>query len=600
MAPNGVALVDRRPREARPRTDGAIVALHWACAAGLLLSVLTGLRIAADAPDAGALARWLGGVGPQGAVFALHHLAGLAVAAASAGYAAYLARGGLARRLFPSRDKARAMLGRGGRTAWRARNLLVYQLLFALVGLLAATGTALHLDLAPGGAAPALLELHLLAAYALVAATLLHVAAQYAFGAAVPRPPVARARQGLLWLLKMLRPTFARGGATLQVHPAAAAAAVGAAVAVGGGALVADRSTLPTLEIGRVPGEAAPRLDGAGDDPAWAAAGRVRVHTRGGANLPGGASTVEIQAVAAGGAVFLKLVWDDPTRSLKHLPLVKRPDGWRLLHEGYDLEDEDLYYEDKLAVLLSRSPETGGGGTTHLGPKPLLDLPGGLSGRGLHYTTDGSVADMWQWKAVRSGPAGHADDGAFGPPIPPKPEELAGARRYKGGYVTDPGRATYANNFGHEGPGGYGGPLTPVRLPADPGALRGRLGPVDLNPAVSDEAPWLLIEADSVPYSPGADAAIPEGTVIPGVVVGTAGAAAWEGDRADVRSGAAWADGRWTLEVARALDTGSPLDLPLVAGEPLYLWVGVFDHTQTRHSRHMRPVRLVLAPVPQG
>jgi hypothetical protein len=40
--------------------------------------------------------------------------------------------------------------------------------------------------------------------------------------------------------------------------------------------------------------------------------------------------------------------------------------------------------------------------------------------------------------------------------------------------------------------------------------------------------------------------------------------------------------------------TGSKFDLPFAAGEPVYMWVSVFDHTQTRHTRHMRPVELRL------
>jgi len=31
-----------------------------------------------------------------------------------------------------------------------------------------------------------------------------------------------------------------------------------------------------------------------------------------------------------------------------------------------------------------------------------------------------------------------------------------------------------------------------------------------------------------------------------------------------------------------------------VPGHPLYMWVAVFDHTQTRHTVHSRPVRVVL------
>ena len=32
---------------------------------------------------------------------------------------------------------------------------------------------------------------------------------------------------------------------------------------------------------------------------------------------------------------------------------------------------------------------------------------------------------------------------------------------------------------------------------------------------------------------------------------------------------------------------------PFVPGKDLYMWVAAFDHVQTRHSRHPRPVRIV-------
>jgi hypothetical protein len=102
-------------------------------------------------------------------------------------------------------------------------------------------------------------------------------------------------------------------------------------------------------------------------------------------------------------------------------------------------------------------------------------------------------------------------------------------------------------------------------------------------------------EAESVAYSPELDAAIPVGTAIPGILLGTAGL---EGDRGDVRCAADWAEAHWTLECRRALDTGSAHDVALRPGEPVHLWVSVFDRTQTRHSRHMRPIVLWLEDVP--
>jgi len=53
-----------------------------------------------------------------------------------------------------------------------------------------------------------------------------------------------------------------------------------------------------------------------------------------------------------------------------------------------------------------------------------------------------------------------------------------------------------------------------------------------------------------------------------------------------------WQDGWWRMEVRRRLDTGSALDVAI--GDGTYLWVSVFDHTQTRHSFHLRPLQLQL------
>jgi hypothetical protein len=375
----------------------------------------------------------------------------------------------------------------------------------------------------------------------------------------------------------------------LSSHSLAMITAAAVALGVGGSIFALDRATFPVLSVTQT--SAAPILDGRADDRAWEEAPSLTVETESGANLQDGASTVDIQAVATGEEIVFKFRWEDPTRSFKHLPLRKTEAGWRLMHNQYDIEDEDAYYEDKFAVLFTRSPEIGGGGIVHMGPNPHEGLPESLGGRGLHYTADGSIADLWHWKAVRSEPSGFMDDNHIGAPAKPKEEEIAGTVRYKAGYATDPGKAPYSNNFAHEGPGGYREPLTPKRLPASLEELRERIGPVDLDPNVSDAAPLYLPETLSVPYSAEADAAIPVGTIIPGVLIADA---PWEGDRADLRSAARWEEGYWTLEVSRKLVTGSKFDLPFDGAEPLYLWVSVFDHSQTRHTRHMRPIELLI------
>jgi hypothetical protein len=76
------------------------------------------------------------------------------------------------------------------------------------------------------------------------------------------------------------------------------------------------------------------------------------------------------------------------------------------------------------------------------------------------------------------------------------------------------------------------------------------------------------------------------GATIPGVII----AGEFAGDRADVRCAARWASGRWALEVARRLDTGSKYDVPIKTGN--FMRVAAFDHSQIRHTRHLRPIRL--------
>ena len=194
---------------------------------------------------------------------------------------------------------------------------------------------------------------------------------------------------------------------------------------------------------------------------------------------------------------------------------------------------------------------------------------------------------------MRGGLLGHVDDNYIGPPAAPKPAEVAGKARYKAGYQADPGKIGAELNFKAQPPGGYA-MVQPSRLPRDLAAVQARMGKLDLAPDSMTEAPWNMSEAESAPYSPEANAAIPVGTVIPGVII--KGEGAYEGDRGDLEAGAIWADGHWMLEVRRALDTGSSFDTALRPGEPVYLWVGVFDHSQTRHSRHIRPIALKLVP----
>jgi hypothetical protein len=173
------------------------------------------------------------------------------------------------------------------------------------------------------------------------------------------------------------------------------------------------------------------------------------------------------------------------------------------------------------------------------------------------------------------------DDNYFGPLMDPPPNP---ATRYTGGYTQDP---KSGGNFVQNWKTLEDGKVVPLWLPLNAGVLL-RLGDVDLDPHASDTGEWWLPRELVVPYAPALDAALPVGTILPSVVI----EGPFEGDRGDVRAVAKWSRGWWRLEVSRKLDTGSKYDVPIA--DNTYLWVAVFDHTQTRHSQHIHPVRLEL------
>jgi cytochrome b561 len=551
-----------------PKSDFGTVVIHWAAVGALVASLLTGLRIAADALDsrlAAALSPWL----PEGEVWSVHIAAGLALAAIAGAYAVYVLRSGVSARLSAGRVRAMARAG-GAKQRWGVASVALHWALFALLAAQTATGVLLYL-----GHGGWVVAVHAGGAFGVLGYAAAHILSHLAYG-------------GWRHVLRIVRP--APVPSTWRRRRPLALGAL-AALAVAGGVAAADFAGRDALPVRRA--EAPPVLDGLLDDEAWRRALPVIVRTHQGANLAGtGASAVEVRAVHDGGRIHFAFRWSDPSRSLRHLPLVKREDGWHLLHERYDIQDESAFYEDKFAVAFSPSPAFGGGGSSHLGQRPLEDRPGGLGARGLHYTTDGGVLDIWHWKATRGGLLGVVDDNHFGPPLDPKPGEAAGTERYTGGYRPDPGSAFYANNFGEQPPGGFRGPVEVRRLPRDAAATAAATGLFDPDPraGVADGARWWMTEEESVPYGAEADAAIPVGAVIPGVLV----RGRYAGDRADVVGAARWADGHWTLEASRALRTGSRFDQDFAPGAPVYMWVSVFDHSQTRHTRHPRPVRLDL------
>jgi Ethylbenzene dehydrogenase/Prokaryotic cytochrome b561 len=606
--------------------------------AAFAVALVTGLRIATETPDRTWI-NWFDAVLPRGSAWVAHMQAAIVLVSVAIGYIVYMLRSGLGRRVQLDKVRLRGLFRRG-QVRLSAMIALMYWIFFVTMSGLLISGGLLYFGFYSGYDVA---MLHWVGTWVIIAFVVLHVLTQYKSGgvaqllrifrpAPLPAPPP---RLDAVELLGMLAEQSARAseaehfgaapdvpshslqpraearhdrtrepdpaprpnaGTTRSRNPTLQANAFVVAVAAaltGASLLVAtDRLSVDSVRIHRINPADIPILDGDTSDRAWRGVKPFSLLTGEGGNFDGkGEARIEIRAVHDGTYAYFLFTWEDSTRSLKQLPLVKEADGWHLLHSGFQLGDEHQYNEDKFSVLFTTMDVTlAGGRTFHPGPQPVASAPATLSGRGLHYTAAG-YADVWQWKAT-SNSAGWMDDAHFGPPADPTPMQVANVVPYKGGFATDPGTANYRDNFAIEADTS-GGPrrsrlIAPLRLPKVLAATTDAMGDIDLDPdhGESDGARWFMTDQDSVPYSTEADARIPTGTVIPGVILG----GEFSGDRADVRCAARWASGLWALEVKRRLDTTSKFDVAIRSG--IFMRVAAFDHSQIRHTRHVRPIRI--------
>lgn len=605
----------------------------------------TGLRIASEAPDRNWINAYFDFILPKASVWTEHLQAAVLLIATSIAYLIYVSRGGIGQRLQLDWVRLRGLAGQRY-ARWGTINILLYWLFFLLMLSQLATGILMYF----GYAGSFLVRVHWIGMWAILGYIILHLCSQWRFGGATqllrifrPGRVTAPPRFELADLLALLDEqahgppgqttpikgftygpkTHRAGGAgaeqdfrnslvferetirhvttsddnadasnkrlAIHVNSFVLACAVAAMIVIA--ALASERQIVDRLHIHRIDPMEIPVIDGETSDPVWRRIPAIHVLTTNGGNFQGtGQTTVSIQAAHDGTRAYFLFMWDDPTRSLKQLPLRKSLGGWELLHDGYELGDERAYSEDKFAILLTDLNTILAGDTTfHAGAAPVAGEPATLSGRGLHFTThEGAFADVWEWKATSTNASKHCDDDYFGPPAKGTQAQFQRLVPYRGGFASDPGVANYRDNFTRVPISEQADGLIPRRLPKDLGALNSALGRADLDPdhSESEAERWYMTEEESVPYSLERDRTVPNGTIVPGVII----SGEYSGDRAGVRCAGRWAAGRWALEVERRLNVESYYDVPIKTG--ISMRVAAFDHSQMRHTRNVRAVRL--------
>jgi hypothetical protein len=282
------------------------------------------------------------------------------------------------------------------------------------------------------------------------------------------------------------------------------------------------------------------------DDPAWQRLDPIQVPVAGRLEMADARATVSTQALFTDDALYFLLSWEDPTCST-----VKGSwqfDGTRWVHLKGD--------EDRIALLfeIARINQFSSKSCAVVCHSPA-DLPRSQ----WHLATKSPVekGDLWHWKAARSAPYRHADDGW-----------LTVAGNPTGSY-RETGRRSDAGSGGdtrNETPDGSR-PLymqDPFRQPSVPGFLL-------LEEAVPIADYSGFKAGDMIPYR------LP---VKP------------SSSRFDVKAESRHDGGRWTVMLHRKLNTGQEDDVVFDVRKRFSFAMAVFDDSGADHSKATRSLAL--------
>ena len=281
-------------------------------------------------------------------------------------------------------------------------------------------------------------------------------------------------------------------------------------------------------------------LDGHGHTIEWYGVDSVLVPVTGGDNFDNSSTNILVKSFRNRRYIFFLFRWQDNSRSFNRR-LIKTDSGWIEQKSDSSIFGESVYFEDQLAVSFHKS-SSGCLQSCHLGSSKQA---------GRHYT-NGDTSDVWIWRALSTNPVGEADDGWWAESAD---DSSAGIR------------------FDNSAGGGYASNLN--RDWDEPYIL-------SYHPAFRY---WIDMNSEYVmPYRPGLDI-FEVGATQPAVVT-----LPFMGDRGDIRVRGNWANGVWTVELSRSLNTGSPFDISFFG--TVWMSLAPFDNSEKMHSYHYKTIKL--------
>lgn len=335
--------------------------------------------------------------------------------------------------------------------------------------------------------------------------------------------------------------------------------------------------TAPDGALVAFPVEAAPTLDGAADDAAWASAEALVIPVKGGFNNFG--TDANLKAVYSGDMVYFLLTYADPTESWYRSPWQKQEDGsWLKINDPDDKGgDNNLYYEDKFAFIWSINDsikdfaKMGCFLACHAGENPDKKPYGNK-----YTASEGEMGDIWHWKSVRM--VNQIDD------------QYLDWTQYDAEKSPEAGRKSDAKESG-----GYADNYASMPDPNDATkTVPDKSKPGFTSPSIDTTtgAPGYILDSEKVALDQAALDALPVGTIIPGIVK-----SAIVGDRGDISAAWKWADGVWTIEFSRKMVTGSETDVQFADMMAVYYFgIAIFENAQVRHAYQTGATPFVFKP----